>query len=171
MLEPKFKTDAFEQKKEKPSAFLTSLCPSPTTIIIKSCLSEKGPVQWHKRSQEHQVRCSLPISGPLAESSVSGSKGLPNPSPASKLLMGGARSDLPLISTSSLHQAPSPHTGLLINTQWVNLPLKGSYGHPQPKGEKAPIGGLRPPDPTVPLNSPFCLTVEVRKRQPQKGKA
>lgn len=154
MLEPRFKTDAFEQrKKEKPSSFLTSLCPSPTTIIIISCLSEKGPVQWHKPSQEHHVRCSLLFSDPLAESSVSGSKGLPNPPPSPKLLMGGARSDLPLISTSSLHQAPSPHIGFLINTQWVNLPLKGSYGHPQPKREKRAIGGVRPPDPTVPLNS------------------
>ena len=40
---------------------------------------------------------------------------------------------------------------------------------PSPRGEKAAIGGVTPPDPTVPLNSSFCLTVEVRKKKPGKA--
>lgn len=112
-------------------------------------------------------RAPSQVFSPLFRSlgSVSGSKCLPNPSPAPKLLKGRARSDLPLIWTPSFHQAPSPHSKCSINTFWVNLTLKGQCGHPQPNG-RAVLGGVSSPDPTVPLSSAFCLAVGVKKRQP-----
>ena len=110
MLEPRFKTDAFEQKKGKTLSI--SHITLPITIIIKSCLSEKGPVEWHKPSQEHQVRCSLPFSGSLAESSVL------------LLLLLSRFSRVRLCATpeTAAHQAP-PSLGFSRQEYWSGLPF------------------------------------------------